>query len=145
MVNSEYGIILAMKALLTVTILLIFGGCVSQKQPSPTQDPALNAISSSSAQSSKEGFMQRALDDWLENEWEEKTKTYQEQKHSDNTKLKNVKKDITKDKKESQEGFLQHYVDKALYYNARPKENNQSSLVKELEKMPAVGSGEKRR
>ncbi len=96
--------------------------------------------------------MQRALDDWLKNDWEKNTQGFESSKKENVTKFKNVKetekksdKHQKKSQKEQNSGFLQHYVDKALYYQKMTKDDNATSHAQEMETMPAIGSSKSRR
>jgi len=141
-----------MKNLIYVTVILTFVGC-SSPQVAPSQNDALNAISKSNASTKKDGAMQRALDDWLENDWEKNTKGFEETKQTEaveTTRTNNdedVKENFSEEKRvkkttsssNNNESFtLQHYVDKAKYYMEHKKTHTKSH-VKELEALPVIG------
>ena len=144
--------ILVMKMLLMVTILLIFGGCASQNQPTPSQNDALNRISKSSADTKEKGYLQEHLDSWLKNDWEKNTKGFDKSDAQKSTSKKSAQvqqRDVVKESKkeasveksaeEENDSFtLQHYVDKIKYYNEHKKSSGHSHL-EELEKMPVIG------
>ena len=144
-----------MKTLLIVTILLIFGGCVSQNQPTPSQNDALNRISKSSADTKEKGYLQEHLDYWLQNDWEKNTEGFEKSDAQKSTSKKDEqvrKADVTnvekkeafvdksnKENKEKDESFtLQHYVDKMKYYSEHKKSSGPSHM-EELENMPVIG------
>lgn len=133
-----------MKRLLFVTIILIFGGCSTANQPSPSQNPALNSVSKSTAAKEKKGLMQESLDSWIHDDWEKNTKDFEEKKsvHEKKQEQKTVKqqeKSIRQRRDSSEKGFLQHYVDKAVYYNEKTKKETSPSHVEELNSLPAIG------
>ena len=141
-----------MKTLLIVTILLIFGGCASQNQPTPSKNDALNRISKSSADTEEKGYLQEHLDSWLQNDWEKNTEGFEKSdaqkatskkdeqvRKTDVTKVEKKETSVEKSSKEEDESFtLQHYVDKIKYYNEHKKSSGPSH-VEELEKMPVIG------
>ena len=144
--------LLLMRTLLIVTILLIFGGCASQNQPTPSQNDALNSVSKSSADTKEKGYLQEHLDSWLQNDWEKNTEGFEKSDEQKSTSKKNTqiqqrdavkeeKKEVSLEKsaKEEDDSFtLQHYVDKIKYYNEHKKSSGPSH-VEELEKMPVIG------
>ena len=140
-----------MKTLLIVTILLIFSGCASQNEPTPSQNKALNSVSKSTAQTRQKGWMQEHLDSWLHNDWEKNTEGFEKsdtQKPTSNKTNATVKEHTVvirennttaeSSKKEDDSFTLQHYVDKIKYYNEHKKSSGPSH-VEELEKMPVIG------
>lgn len=142
-----------MKTLLPVTILLIFVGCASQNTPTPTQNKALNGVSNSTAAKKKSGWMQKNLDNWLENDWEKSTKDFdeslqktktaskiEEKPSKNNANLKQQDQKSLDNKKEEDSGFtLQHYVDKAAYYLEHKEKSNEPSHAEQLKKLPVIG------
>ena len=135
-----------------VTILLIFGGCVSQNEPSPSQNDALNRVSKSTADTNEKGYLQEHFDSWLQNDWEKNTKGFEKSDTRKSTSRKIGKVQETEAakepkkiaveknaaKKEDDSFTLQHYVDKIKYYNEHKKSSGPSH-VEELEKMPVIG------
>ena len=141
-----------MKTIQTVTILtafsIVFAGCQSVKQPTPSQNSALNTISKSSAAKKQNYALQRSLDHWLATDWKENTKGFEAQ-HKQKSQIKSAtqpqtpqqqkekQSSVTKKDKTTKGGFLQYYVDKFVYYQEHlPKT---PSHVEELEKMPVIG------
>ena len=79
----------------------------------------IHTSQSSHNSDNKEGFLQRHLDDWLENDWEPSVKE--------------------RDENRSRGFKLQDYVDKAaLYMKAHPSDENHSN-VKKMEALPVIG------
>ena len=94
---------------LILTFITIFMTACSTSQP--TQ--------SSHNSDTNKGFLQKNLDNWLENDWEPTVK------------------DV--DKNSSKRFKLQDYVDKAaLYMKAHPSDDNNSN-VKRMEALPVIG------
>jgi len=60
-----------MKSYVTsIAACLVLTGCVSNNMGvSPSQNPALQSVSTNTAASAKGGVMQRSLDEWLKEEW----------------------------------------------------------------------------
>jgi len=134
----------------TLTLLLSLNGCsghtlqdwaddtindkpvqIEEEQPTPSQNPSLNAVSPSvTATSQSDGAMQKSLDTWTEEEWTPKTEgnsTVQEMHEDDNSSF-----------------TLQKYVDKAgVYLDEKEKEEagkpKQPSHVEKMESMPVIG------
>jgi len=102
-----------------------------KKQPAPSQNPSLNAVSPSvTAASEGDGDMQKGLDTWTEEEWTPKTegnRTAQEINEDDNSTF-----------------TLQKYVNKTgVYLDEKEKEKagkpKQPSHVEKMESMPVIG------
>lgn len=147
--------------LITLTISLI-SGCSSKTEVAPSQNSALNSISSS-GQNSKSSYMQKSLDSWLKEDWTPtvtKDKEVQKKYMKKTTVSKNGESNETVENKSTQsktvqengtsdEGSyvedkdrnftLQEYVDKAeAYFKAKPHDYENSN-VKKLEEMPIIG------
>ncbi len=132
-----------MKNLYYVTIILIlFNGCDATNQPSPSQNEILNKVSKSNAAKEKKGLMQESFDSWLASDWDKNTQGFEESKKEEHAPLKsekNIAKKETQIKPKKEEGFLQHYVDKVIYYHEHEEEDNSTSHVEEMEKLPVIG------
>ena len=56
-------------ALLYSSVVFVLCGCTSHPDVSPSQNPSLRSVSPNATGISKEGYMQRNLDQWLKEEW----------------------------------------------------------------------------
>jgi hypothetical protein len=107
--------------------LIIFTACQKVDGVNPSQNKALNAISGKKEK--KSGYMQNALNNWINNEWTpavEKDETIKEQ-----------------NKNESRSFTIQEYVDKASLYSKEKKIQKDStpneSHFKKINNMPIIG------
>ena len=113
------------------TVALSSPVVVKPKNPTPSQNPALNAVSPSvTATSEGEGIMQKKLDPWVEEEWSATVEK--------NSTIKELNED------EDRPFTIQEYVDKAgVYLNEKEKQKAEGSQkpshVQEMEHMPAIG------
>jgi hypothetical protein len=160
------------KITLTILSSSLIIGCSSLSPSAPSQNSALNSISSSNSKSTnryssakpKDGYMQKAMDNWLTNDWtptvskdKEIQEKYMQVEKSSQTQTKAVEKTyIRKDgatkvvykdgseevhyvEKDDKPFTLQEFVDKAsAYRKARPNDYEHSN-VKKLESMPIIG------
>ncbi len=118
-----------MKQLIDIFLILLslflLSACSIQTTASPSQNSALNTISTSTADTQK-GSLQKTLDDFLENDWD---KTMQ--------KDKKIQKKYSK--KKERNFTLQEYVDKATAYKKAHPSDYEHSNVHKLESMPIIG------
>ena len=146
-----------MKQLITTTVtalsIVVLAGCGGSTVVAPSQNSALNSVSSSTIEK-KAGWMQKGLDSWLEEEWtptveknEEIRQKYMEvekpvdsletnsTQQSELTKVEEVKYVEKKNKPFT----LQEYLDKAdVYFEAQVRDEEHSN-IKKLESMPVIG------
>lgn len=146
-----------MKQLTTITLLAIatslISGCSSKTQVAPSENSALNSISSS-GQNSKSSYMQKSLDSWLKEDWTPtvtKDKKIQKKYMKKTTVSKNGQSNETlgDDSVQEEESSyvedenrnftLQEYVDKAAVYLKAHPNDDKNSNVKKLETMPVIG------
>ena len=152
------------KLLLLIPIALMLNSCSTVDGASPSQNKALNNIAGKKEK--KPGAMQKALDNWLKDEWNPSTSDAE--KPTANTKVKVVenedgsaklvevktgvvlkemtKKEVTHQKevkekyKEKDRHFtLQEYVDKAAIYNSSHVTDDSDSHVKKMNTLPVIG------
>ncbi len=112
--------------LLTTLTLLTFSACSSKPIHAPSQNKALNSVTSSTAQKEKDGAMQQSLDKWLNDEWTpivEKDEIIKE-------KYKDEKRDFT----------LQEYVDKSEVYIRDTNSSYENSHSQKMKSMPVIGN-----
>jgi len=134
--------------LLSLIILIILhSGCGYIAEVSPSQNIELKKVTPSqnckkSHKCEKKGYMQRALDEWLEKEWtptiakdEAIQKKYMEQKTIKNT----DKEEKILIEKRNRDFTLQEYVDKASAYLKAHPSDYENSHVKKLESLPVIG------
>ncbi|WP_304544404.1 hypothetical protein [Sulfurimonas microaerophilic] len=140
-----------MKQKVNITIisfitLISLSGCTSNGGVTPTTNNELNSVSPTTS-NKKAGFMQNSLDNWLKNDWSPAveqdpeiqkkymTKEVVTKKEDQNLTTQEVKYTESKTK-----GFtLQEYVDKiGAYQKAKPSDEN-SSHLKQMESLPAIG------
>ena len=129
--------------------LLILSACGTTPTVAPSQNTALNSISSSNAQNGKKaGFMQNSLDSWTKDEWKPKVEANPEIQKKymevDNNATainseKSDKKEVVYKEKEDKAFTLQELVDKTgAYLDATPSDGSESN-VKKMESMPVIG------
>jgi hypothetical protein len=126
--------------------LVIFTACSTTSDISPSDNTALNNISSSNAKNNK-GSLQGLLDNFIKDDWEptiaqdsEIQKKYMKEVKDRNT----TKSDKVYVEKEDKPFTLQEYADKrAAYVKAHPSDHNNSNVHK-LEMMPVIGNTRKR-
>jgi len=107
---------------LTITTFLL-NACSASKTVTPSQNSALNSVTSSHKQ--KSGAMQESLDNWLEKEW---TPTV-EKDEKIKEKYKAKERDFT----------LQEYVDKSEVYIRDNNSTYENSHSKKISSMPVIG------
>ena len=152
-----------MKQITTITLITIslslISGCSSKTEVAPSQNSALNSISSS-GQNSKSGYMQKSLDSWLKDDWTptvtkdktiqkkymKKTTVSQKGESNETVSAKTVSNEDVKEEEESsyeedsnRNFTLQEYVDKAAAYLKAKPNDYENSNVKKLESMPVIG------
>jgi hypothetical protein len=113
----------SIKTITLILTALTLGACSSGKVVNPSQNSALNSVSSS--QKEKKGAMQESLDNWLNKEWTpiiEKDEVIKE-KYSDE------KRDFT----------LQEYVEKSEIYMKESNATTKNSHVDKINAMPVIG------
>jgi hypothetical protein len=110
---------------LTTMTLLSFSSCSSTTAVNPSQNEALNAISTSNKATDKKGAMQSSLDNWLEKEWTPAVEKNEEIKAKNEDKARDFK--------------LQEYVEKIETYKKESHPNTEESNVKKLDSMPVIG------
>ena len=111
------------KSILLAISAFILNSCSSSNVVNPSQNNALNSVTSSHKE--KSGAMQKSLDNWLEEEWTptvEKDKEVKE-KYSDKS------RDFT----------IQEYVDKSTIYIKDNNNSYESSHSKKISSMPVIG------
>jgi hypothetical protein len=157
-----------MKQIITKITLTIFSssliiGCSSSNSVAPSQNSALNSVSNSTAAKPKNSYIQKAMDNWLTNDWaptvsQDKNiqKKYMQKDESTTTTPKEIEieqKYIRKDgtpksvhkeeihyvEKSDKPFTLQEYVDKATAYQKAKPNDYEHSNVKKLESMPVIG------
>lgn len=141
---------------IAVSSLFILNSCSSNSSVAPSQNSALNSVSNSSGKE-KSGYMQKAMEGWIKDDWTpsvSKDKEIQEKymKKVETPALsadKNEKKSIVKEKssdttvkyvEDTNKSFtLQEYVDKAAVYQKSHPSDYENSNVKKLDSMPVIG------
>lgn len=110
--------------IMTITVTtIVMSACSSKAMENPSQNSALNNISSSHKE--KSGPMQESLDNWLKKEW---TPTVEK---SEDVKEKNLDK--------SRDFTIQEYVDKATLYIDDNNKTYKNSHTKKISSMPVIG------
>ena len=147
-----------MKQLIITTVsvlsITLISGCSSKSEVAPSQNSALNSISSS-GKDTKEGYMQKSLNSWLKDDWTptvSKDKKIQKKYMKKTTVSQNggnnetVSNENTNDDEENsyvededRNFTLQEYVDKAEAYMKAKPNDYENSNVKKLESMPVIG------
>lgn len=142
---------------LTLSTVIFLSACGGPNMPAPSQNTALNSISSSSA-SKKDGFMQSSLETWLKDDWTpsvEKDKDIRK-KYMKEEKGETVSKSDTVEStsestssttaqettyvEDTDRNFtLQEYVDKTGAYIKAHEGEHKASNVKKLNSMPVIG------
>ena len=139
-----------MKHFMTQITLTLLGsslmiGCSALSSSAPSQNSALNSISSSNGKA-KDGMMQNIMDSWFKNEWtptvskdKEIQKKYMRKDGSTKTVYKDGREEIHYVEKDDKPFTLQEYVDKAAAYRKAHPNDYEHSNVKKLESMPVIG------
>ena len=139
-----------MKHLMIKTTLALLGsslivGCSALSSSAPSQNGALNSISTANIKK-KDGFMQKAMDNWFKNDWTptiSKDKNIQKKYMRKDGSTKVVYKDGHEEvhyvEKDDKPFTLQEYVDKAAAYRKAHPNDYEHSHVKKLESMPIIG------
>ena len=138
---------------LTISTVIFLSACGGSSMPAPSQNTALNSVSSSSA-TKKAGLMQTSLDNWLKDDWtpsvekdENIRKKYmKEQKGTTVSKSDTVENSTSTTKQEStyvedtdRDFTLQEYVDKTGAYIKAHEGEHKASNVKKLNTLPVIG------
>ena len=112
--------------IMTMLLLFFFTSCSKVKGANPSQNEALNSVAGNT-KNKEDGFMQKALDSWLENEWTPATQKNEE--------IKKIDKD------ENRNFTLQEYINKMELYN-KDKNSTQTdeSHIKRIDSMPVIGN-----
>ena len=123
-------------------------GCGSSKTVAPSQNSALNSVSTTSTAKEEKGIMQSSLESWFETEWEptvSKDKKVQEKymeavpEEGAGTKSQKGDKKVVYVEKEDKPFTLQEYVDKTeAYLKAKPNDYEHSN-IKKVESLPVIG------
>jgi len=130
--------------------LLLLSACGTTPTVAPSQNKALNSISSSNAQNGKQaGFMQNSLDSWTQDEWTPKVEANPEiqkkyMKVDENAapikSEKSDKKEVVYKEREDKAFTLQELVDKTgAYLEATPSKDESKSNVKHMQSLPVIG------
>jgi len=140
-----------MKHITTILTLQIFiltlSGCGYTADVSPSQNTELKKVTPSqnckkSHNCEKKGYMQRALDEWLEEEWTptvEKDEAIQKKYMEVKTIKKADKEEKVLIEKKDRDFTLQEYVDKASAYMKAHPADHENSHVKKVESLPVIG------
>jgi len=152
------------KLILLIPIAFMLNSCSQVNGANPSQNKALNSVAG--IKEKKAGAMQKALNNWLKNEWspftsdsvaptaDTKVKVVPNQDGS--AKLVKIEtgevlKEMTKEEvkfqqevkskyqKEDRPFTLQEYVDKMSVYNKSHIGDDTNSLVKKMESLPVIG------
>ena len=138
-----------MKHLMTKITLTLLGsslmiGCSALSSSAPSQNGALNSISSSGK--AKTGHMQVIMDSWFNNDWtptiskdKDIQKKYMRKDGSTKTVYKDGREEIHYVEKDDKPFTLQEYVDKASAYRKAHPNDYEHSNVRKLESMPVIG------
>ena len=123
-----------MKQLIDIFLIFIssifLAGCSHKVEISPSQNSALNSISTSNADT-KKGSLQNSLDNFIKGEWFEAIENDKE-----------IQEEY--DEKEERDFTLQEYVDKAAAYKKAHPSDHKHSNVHKLESMPIIGNTKSR-
>jgi len=138
---------------LTISTVIFLSACGASNMPAPSQNTALNSVSSSSA-TKKAGLMQTSLDNWLRDDWTpsvEKDKNIRkkymkEQKGTTVSKSDTAENSTSTTEQEStyvedtdRDFTLQEYVDKTGAYIKAHEGEHKASNVKKLNTLPVIG------
>ena len=108
-------------AITLISFIVSLNSCSSKSNTSSPQKPHFSV--SGQKNNKDNGYLQRHLDNWLQNSW--------------NPSVKDVEKKYQKDEN-SRSFTLQEFVEKAeVYNNIHPDSNN--SHVEKLNKLPVIG------
>ncbi len=137
---------LLIKTTLTLLSSSLIIGCSSNTSVAPSQNSALNSISKSNAKKKNDGFMQKAMDNWFNNDWtptisKDKNiqKKYMRKDGSTKVVYKDGREEVHYVEKDDKPFTLQEYVDKAAAYRKAHPNDYEHSNVKKLESMPIIG------
>jgi hypothetical protein len=131
---------------MAISSMFILNSCSSSSIVAPSQNSALNSVSSSGRET-KTGFMQNSLNSWLKDEWtptvtkdKEIQEKYMKRSEDSNTSAKSAKSDKSEYVEDKGRDFtLQEYVDKASVYQKSHPADYENSNVRKLESMPVIG------
>ena len=139
-----------MKHLMTQITLTLLGssliiGCSALSSSAPSQNGALNSISSSNGKA-KDGLMQGMMNSWFKNDWtptisQDKNiqKKYMRKDGSTKVVYKDGREEVHYVEKDDKPFTLQEYVEKAVAYRKAHPNDYEHSNVKKLESMPIIG------
>ena len=135
--------------------LILLAGCGAHSDTgAPSSNASLNAISPSSVNKEKKGYLQESYDTWEKEEWEPNTREPEATKDAKETSAAAAGAVVTSEDNQSapaptatrennasDETFtLQHYVDKWKRYNENTETNETApSNAERLDAMPAIG------
>jgi hypothetical protein len=152
------------RLLLTLPLAFMFNACSTVDGASPSQNKAVQAVSGQKAK--KPGSMQKALDNWLKNEWNPSTSDAAKPtadtevkvvpKEDGGAKLVEVKtgvvlkemskEEVVRQKKvkakyqdKNRHFTLQEYVDKMAVYSSSHVSDESKSHNKMMESLPVIG------
>jgi len=150
--------------IMTILAITLFGGCSRVDGVNPSQNEALNSLTGKKEK--KSGYMQQALDRWLEEEWspavegtkapraetevkvvENKNGTAKLVETKTGAVLKEMTQEEVKRQKEVQAKYgdedrsftLQEYIDKMAVYNNTHVSNEEESHTKKINSLPVIG------
>jgi len=132
------------KILISLSLIFV-GGCSSSPEVAPSQNDALNSVSSSSMSKRESYFMQKQLDYFLDDELApvvEKDKSIQD-KYMDKVE-DNKTGEATYVDRESDNFTLQESFDKVNVYVHEKPANYKESHVNKVNSLPVLGSTRKR-
>lgn len=110
--------------IMTISALFLFASCSKVDGVNPSQNKALNSVNGKK-EKSQSGYMQQAVDKWLEEDWTPRVEK--------NEAIKKANKD------EDREFTLQEYVDKIVIYNKELNATFEDSHTQKVNSMPVIG------
>ena len=155
--------------IVTISTLILFSACSKVDGVNPSQNRTLSAIAGKK-EKEKSGYMQQALDKWLNEEWSPmvegteppkgetavrmiensdgtaklvETKTGVLLKEMSEEDLKRQKEVQSKYNDEDREFTLQEYIDKMAVYNNMHTSDEKNSHVKKIDAMPVIGTAKR--
>ena len=153
------------KLLLIIPIAFLLNSCSQVDGVNPSENKALNQLTG--RKDKKPGAMQKALDNWLQNEWNPATsdldaptadtkvkvipnkdgsaklvdvKSGETLKEMTKEQVKRQEEVKTKYKDEDRDFTLQEYIDKMAVYNETHPSDEENSHVKKVDSMPVIGT-----
>lgn len=110
--------------IMTLSVAIFFISCSKVDGANPSQNKVLNSVAGKE-EKAKSGYMQQALDNWIEKDW---TPTVE--------KDETIKK---KNKDEARDFTLQEYVDKIKLYTSEQNSTSSESHSQKMKSLPVVG------